>query len=126
MIIVDANVVLRYLLADIEYLYRNAKDIIENKPIYLPNEILAEIVYVLEKVYLADRKEISDTLINLLKYKNISTYDSETANNALSTFSGTKLDFVDTLLFAYANIRNSEIITFDKELLKCINRVKPI
>ena len=30
MIIVDANVVLRYLLADIEYLYRNAKDIIEN------------------------------------------------------------------------------------------------
>ena len=126
MIIVDANVVLRYLLADIEYLYRNAKDIIENKPIYLPNEILAEIVYVLEKVYLADRKEISDTLINLLKYKNISTYDSETANNALSTFSGTKLDFVDTLLFAYANIRNSEIITFDKELLKYINRVKPI
>jgi predicted nucleic-acid-binding protein len=48
--IVDANFVLRYLLQDNEKLSNKAKDIIENNEIFIPTEVVAEIVYVLEKV----------------------------------------------------------------------------
>ncbi len=49
--IVDANIILRYLLDDHEMLSEEAAAIIENNKVLLPNEVIAEIVYVLEKVY---------------------------------------------------------------------------
>ena len=49
--IVDANIVLRYLLNDSDDLSGQAAEILENNMIFLPNEVIAEIVYVLEKVY---------------------------------------------------------------------------
>lgn len=57
--IVDANVVLRYLLKDHEIFYPKSKQIIEQKQIYIPTEVVAEIVYVLEKVYEVPKSEIS-------------------------------------------------------------------
>lgn len=49
--IIDANIILRYLLKDNLELHQKSIDIIENQQLFLPNEIIAEIVYVLEKVY---------------------------------------------------------------------------
>jgi len=37
-------------------------------------------------------------------------------NEALHVFAERKLDFVDTLLYAYHKIENHEIFTFDKKL----------
>ncbi|QSQ10284.1 hypothetical protein H0A61_02685 [Koleobacter methoxysyntrophicus] len=48
--IVDANIVLRYLLDDAEELSEKAAEILENNEVFLPNEVIAEVVYVLEKV----------------------------------------------------------------------------
>ena len=120
--IIDANVVLRYLLADIPNLFVESEGLIESVVIYLPFEVLAEIIYVLEKVYLVAREEISGSLINLLKYQNISTYDSEIADCALQAYSDTNLDFIDTLLYAYQKVRDFEIVSFDKKLNKYIKQ----
>jgi predicted nucleic-acid-binding protein len=50
--IIDANIILRYLLKDNPVLFNKAAGIIEgNKEIFIPNEVVAETVYVLEKVY---------------------------------------------------------------------------
>ncbi len=49
--VVDANIILRYLLNDHEELSDTATTIIENNEVLIPNEIIAEVVYVLEKVY---------------------------------------------------------------------------
>ncbi len=49
--IADANIVLRYLLNDKEGLVEKATDILEKKEVFIPNEVIAEVVYVLEKVY---------------------------------------------------------------------------
>ncbi|TZE80838.1 type II toxin-antitoxin system VapC family toxin, partial [Calorimonas adulescens] len=46
--IVDANIVLRYLLNDTEVLSEKAAQILENNEVFVPNEVIAEIVYVLE------------------------------------------------------------------------------
>jgi len=120
--IIDANVVLRYLLEDIPNLFIQSKGLIENDAIYLPFEVLSEIVYVLEKVYTVSREEISGSLINLLKYQNISTYDLVIADHALKTYSDTKLDFIDTLLYGYHKVRNFEIVSYDRKLNKYIKQ----
>ena len=120
--IIDANVVLRYLLADISNLFIQSEGLIENDAIYLPFEVLSEIVYVLEKVYTVAREEISGSLINLLKYQNISTYDLEIADHALKAYSDTNLDFMDTLLYAYHKVRDFEIVSYDKKLNKYIKQ----
>lgn len=49
--IADANVILRYLLNDNEELSDKAVKIIEDNEVLLPNEVIAEVVYVLDKVY---------------------------------------------------------------------------
>ena len=51
MALIDANYILRYLLRDNEEQFLIVKEVIENDDISLPDFILAEIVYVLEKVY---------------------------------------------------------------------------
>lgn len=65
------------------------------------NEVIAEIVYVLEKVYKVKNDEISDTLRELFEYGNLEVDDLEVLKEALSLYSKGKLDFVDTLLYAY-------------------------
>jgi predicted nucleic-acid-binding protein len=124
MIIVDANIVLRYLLLDNVELAEKASQIIENNNVFIPFEVAAEIVYVLEKVYEVERTEISRSIKELLASDNIHTYDSDVLNKALDIFSSRKIDFVDTLLCGYSLVRGDEVKTFDKKVNKYIQREK--
>jgi predicted nucleic-acid-binding protein len=73
--IVDANIVLRYLLNDAKDLSEKASDILENNEVFVPNEVIAEIVYVLEKVYKVENWEISRALMELFDYGNLQVND---------------------------------------------------
>lgn len=66
MTIIDANVILRYLLNDHNELSSKATIMIETNEVLLPNEVIAEVVYVLQKVYLINNQEISHTLLALI------------------------------------------------------------
>jgi predicted nucleic-acid-binding protein len=118
--IIDANIVLRYLLNDTEELSEKATEIIENNKVFAPNEVIAEIVYVLEKVYKVENREISDTLQELFEYGNLEVNDIEILKEALNLYSKRKLDFVDTLLYAYHKVKNYEVYTFDEKLNKLL------
>ncbi|MEQ8187753.1 MAG: PIN domain-containing protein [Candidatus Eremiobacterota bacterium] len=118
--IVDANIILRYLLEDIEELANKASDILENNELFIPNEIIAEVVYVLEKVYKVNRKDIQKSLIEFLNYENIHTQDSDLLKEALEIYSKRQLDFVDTLLLSYNKIKKYTVFTFDKKLMKLL------
>lgn len=119
--IVDANVYLRYLIKDDEDSYFKAKDLIESEDIFLPIEVLCEIVYVLLKVYRVDRLELSQTLHDLIQQKNINMLSGDVADFALSLFIQTKLDFVDCLLAGYEKINSDIVISFDEKLTKIIS-----
>ena len=118
--IADANIILRYLLNDHEDLSNKATNIIENNDILLPNEVVAEIVYVLEKVYGAKNDEISDILLELFRYENIIVDDLEVLEEAFMLFGKRRLDFVDTLLYGYNKVKGYEVYTFDKKLNKLL------
>ena len=60
MCLIDANVILRYLLDDNQLMAQQAKKVVENGA-YTKPEIIAEVVYVLKGVYKvgrADRKSV--------------------------------------------------------------------
>ena len=54
MSVVDANVVLRYLLDDHTELSQKAADMLGQQNVTLPLEVACEVVYVLQKVYAVD------------------------------------------------------------------------
>lgn len=119
--IVDANVVLRYLLNDSDDLSEKAAEILENIIVFLPNEVIAEIVYVLEKVYKVKRKSISSALLELFEYENLEVSDIGIISESLRIYAERNLDFVDTLLYAYHKLGKHEVYTFDKKLNSLLN-----
>lgn len=120
----DANVILRYILEDHQDYFVQAVEIIEDKPVFIAFEVMAEVVYVLEKVYKLSRQEVVNPLLCLIDYPNISTTASDVAKYSLDLFVSTNLDFVDCLLCGYSKIRHEDIATFDKKMLKYINQNK--
>jgi predicted nucleic-acid-binding protein len=122
--IVDANLILRYLLQDAIQFIDQARDKIENYHIFIPNEVIAEVVYVLEKVYKVDRPLIYDSLRNLLAYSNVTTHDNSILVEALKVYSEIKIDFVDSLLFAYSKIGGHSVFTFDKKLNQMLDELR--
>ena len=120
--IVDANFVLRYLLKDLEDQANEAFSILSSVSVCLLNEVIAEIVYVLEKVYKVDRERICIEIKELIESDNIQVNNIGVMNYALDIFSNSRLDFIDSLLCAYAKVTNAKFYTFDKKLLNAINR----
>ncbi len=114
--IIDANIILRYLLNDDVKMSDEATTIIEQNEVLLPNEVIAEIVYVLEKVYNIKNDEISYTLLELFRLKNIVVDDTEVMKEALLLYGKSRFDFVDTLLYAYNKVKGCKVYTFDKKL----------
>ncbi len=118
--IIDANYLLRYLLNDNAEQNAIATEIIENKQIVLLSEVIAEVCYVLEKVYSVSKIEISDLMIELLNYKNIIA-DKPLLLKALKVYGEKNIDFVDSILIAYNYCYKVNIFTFDKKINRNLN-----
>jgi predicted nucleic-acid-binding protein len=116
--ITDANIILRYLLKDDEDFFSKSRVIIENKKLFLPFEVCAEVVYVLEKVYKVPRKNIQEALTILINYPNITTVDNSLLTESLEVFETENIDFIDAVLVAYNHILKAKIYSFDKKLMK--------
>ena len=63
--IIDANYILRYLLQDLKEQHLQAASVIENHNVFIPGELIAEVVYVLQKVYSVPNELIKDSLLDL-------------------------------------------------------------
>ena len=112
-ILIDANVILRYLLNDEEEMAKKSEEIIKFGAWTLP-EVIAEVVYVLKSVYKIEREEIATAILEILK--EIDIEHKSTIIEAIKIFSGTNLDFVDCILIAYKKIEKAEVFSFDKKL----------
>ena len=81
---------------------------------------MAEVVYVLEKLYEVPRADIRESVEILVSYPNISFTDQEILICAVRFYEEKKIDFVDTLLAAYNHVKKYKIYTFDKQLEKLL------
>ena len=120
-IVIDTNIVLRYLLSDDEKQSAEAATTIENNTVFIPNEVICEVCYVLDSVYNAPKNEIKNAVQVLLDSDNIKFDNKQIIKQAFSLFASKKFDIVDCMLFAYYTVCNYEVKTFDKKLKKLIN-----
>jgi len=120
MIRIDTNYIIRYLVNDDVEMADVAEEILTTKSVFISNEILAEVVYVLMGVYQIPKIDVADRLLELLNFDNILVSDKNIINKAFKIFKDRNLDFVDCLLCAYS--KKDEIVTFDRKLNKCIAR----
>ena len=114
--ILDANMILRFLLKDDEKSAVIVRDIIKSESVMVLPEIIAEVVYVITRVYKYERIKTSSGIAAFLNYHNIVTEKYDVVLKALQYFGDTSLDFADCLLCAYHTVSGYEICTFDKKL----------
>lgn len=112
-ILIDANVILRYLLNDVEEMAKKSAEIINAGAFTLP-EVIAEVIYVLKSVYKVERGEISNAILKILE--EIEVERKNIVIESVKIFSETNLDFVDCILIAYNRLENFEVFSFDKKL----------
>lgn len=124
MSIVDANIILRYVLDDHAELSLRAAEILEQQQqtVTLTLEVACEVVYVLQKVYVVEREDIRQQLSNLLRDELVSMEKASVFLAALEQYTTSTLDFVDSLLWAYHVVEQQEVYTFDNKLNKLIQQ----
>lgn len=123
MIIVDTNIILRYLLKDNEKLNKKATEIIDNNDIFIPTEVIVEASYVLKKVYNVEKEKIFEAIQQLSKMEGVNFQNKKTIELAFKTYAEKNLDIVDCMLFAYAKNENYSVETFDKKLCNLIGKI---
>ncbi|MDO4939413.1 MAG: PIN domain-containing protein [Lachnospiraceae bacterium] len=113
--LLDANVILRYLLDDIKEQADLAENAIKEGAFSIP-EVIAEVVYVLDGVYKIKRTDIRDVLTNLMG--EISITEKEVILKALKLYEEYNLDYVDCILIARSELYDEKVLSFDKKLNK--------
>lgn len=120
MVMLDTNMILRYLLDDNEEMASAAEQIIQKGNVQVSIEIMAEVVYVLKGVYGVERKKIEEKLLDFLDEVNAA--EPEVLKLGIKTYAEHNLDFPDCILYAYNRVKGYEIKTFDKKLNKLLGQ----
>lgn len=120
--ILDTNMILRYMLDDDKESADFVRNILVKDAVLVLPEVLAEVVYVLAKVYRVDRIGIAESIEAFLTEPNVQTERPSVIDKGLFYYKTTSLDFVDCLLCAYQTEAGYEVCTFDKKLNKLIAR----
>ncbi len=115
----DTNMILRFLLKDNVSMAFKTAEHIENDNVIITVEVIAEVVYVLLKVYSLEREKISEVVINFVELVHCHEHDEVVL--ALAKFEKSNLDFVNCMLYAYHKLNGVEIATFDKQLIKILS-----
>lgn len=112
-VLIDTNVILRYLLDDNEDMALISEHLIDGGAWTTP-EVLAEITYVLESVYGLPRRDIYAALCIIANH--VALRPEQIALSAIREYGETKLDFVDCMMVAYAKTGTERVFSYDKEI----------
>jgi len=123
MLLIDANIALRYILNDDKEQAQRVKDIIDNNYIEMPIEVLSEVVYVLKGVYGISREVIHSKLLYFFENTECRIPHKAAVLSGLNYYSSTNFDFVDCVLAGYYEAENREVATLDVGLQKLIARI---
>ena len=113
-ILIDTNVVLRYLLRDHPKQSMQAKKAVEIGAVILP-EVLVETAHALKNIYRVDRQTIAASLMTLLN--EVEVERKQIMVHAVELYADSQdLDFMDCIIIAYFDIENIRVFTFDPKL----------
>ena len=125
---IDANVLVSFLTRRIESQYVEARGLFvkareEGAKIVLIPEIIIETAYVLETHYQVSRKDIHESLKELLENTIVKVINGHIILQALEFFDTVSVDLPDIYLYLVARDDDAEVFSFDKDLEKLKNRL---
>ncbi|MDZ7786410.1 MAG: PIN domain-containing protein [Candidatus Saccharibacteria bacterium] len=116
MISLDTNVVLRFLLDDVPTQTKKATNIISKNKVYVTDVVVVETIYVLEKVILLPRKDITKLVTDFLGFSNV-VHNPYFLIKTLALYERSpSLSIVDCYAASEANAYANKLVTFDKKL----------
>ena len=122
MVMFDTNYVLRLILDDNKEMADTAEKAIRNDKVYVRDEVIAEAVHVLAKVYGQERQVIAKAVTAFINLKNITLDSKAVTVKGLQYYAETKLDYVDCLLAAFHSEKGETVLSFDKKLNNLMKR----
>lgn len=128
--VVDTNVIVRFLIRDDEPLYQRAAVIMAairegHRTALIPDIVIAECVYVLQRFYKVPRSEIAVHLRSVLSYPGVATENRIVVFDALDHYNNHNVSFVDAMCASVAAHRGFDLITFDKQLARLVGQKNP-
>jgi len=130
---IDANVILRYLTNDVPEQAKQVEELfnrveVGNEDVFLPDIILADIIWILEKYYKQTREDIREWITAILSLQGLTFSDKKMALNALDIYVAKKIDWSDASAAIQMLQRDiTEIYSFDKHFdrIDGIIRIEP-
>jgi predicted nucleic-acid-binding protein len=122
-LMLDANVIIRFLTGEPQQQAELSKKIFRKAvsgeiTLLIETMIVAECVWVLQKVYGFDKKIIIEKLLNLFTIDGIEVVDKEIVSKALLDFSNNNVDFMDALLASFSNKKQIPVVTWNVKHFK--------
>ena len=122
-ILVDTNLIVRYLVQDHEKQAGAAARLFEacdrgDLVMVLLPTVVAECVFVLESFYGHRRQDIASTLSTLISSPGVEISEAAIHLDALHRYRDTTVHFVDCLIAATASAQNTPVATFDRGFRK--------
>jgi predicted nucleic acid-binding protein len=126
---VDTNVLVRHLTGDPPGQARRATAFLARSPeLVLMDLVLAELVYVLESVYLRPRAQVAEAARSLMALPAIAVVDPDLLLRAIELYESERLHFAEAYLAATAELSGiGRVASFDRRLdrVSAIQRVEP-
>lgn len=130
---IDANIILRFLTNDLPDQANRAGILLKKleqrrEKVFLPDLILADIIWVLEGYYKQPRERIRDLIITILSLPGLIFSNKDIAFNALDIYVENKIDWTDAFTASQMIAQGiTEIFSFDKHFdqIKGITRIEP-
>ena len=124
-LLLDTNIILRYLLRDNEAQYKVIEKVLQSirigeRKAIITDGVFAECVYVLGKFYKVPKTEIVAQLEIIFSYSGILDNYNVNLFNALNIFKQNNIDIVDAILLEIADSNNLEMMTFDKGIKRLL------
>lgn len=122
-VLIDANVIIRFLLNDHPKLSPLAKSLFSKAQegslkIYLDEVILAEVVWTLSSFYKVKRADLVDRLQKLASQDWVVNPKKNLMLEALNSYLSSGLDYIDCWVLVKAKNLGITLETFDKKLKK--------
>ncbi len=128
MVLIDTNYIIRFLTMEPMEHYEKAKELFyrvakREVEVIISEGIIMECYFVLLKFYKWDKERIINKLEKILKMKNVLCNEKYIILQVLDILRVKNIDFIDALLCAKNKALGYEILSFDKDIEKCLKGI---
>jgi predicted nucleic acid-binding protein len=126
---VDTNIIIRHLTGDPPDMAAPATALLNSADqLFLPDLVVAEIVYVLESFYNVAVEEVARLVRSVVAFSPIRTLDPALLLRSIEVYETHRIDFAEAYLVASAEATGvTDIVSFDRSIdrVPTITRIEP-